>query len=102
MTWDEDRPGYDPQYGRCDTCGAPCVADGCSVEARHLTAIDPTALPKPAPNETGDLPHAFPAAVASYSTCTYCGAEVFFDDTDDEGTGIWTHTETLDYFCEAI
>lgn len=59
-------------------------------------------LPAPAPNRIGELPHAVPEQRISEGTnCLVCGAEVFFDDTDDNGVGIWSHTETLDYFCEA-
>lgn len=27
-------------YGRCDTCGAPCSADGCTANTAHETALD--------------------------------------------------------------
>lgn len=79
------------------TCG------DCRTKPLHLPMYRADgALPTPAANRTGELPHAYPTEVAEYSTCTVCGAEVFYDDTDDEGTGIWSHTETGDYFCEAI
>lgn len=67
----------------------------------YLEVIAP--LPDPGKQAgVGHLLHAMPTEHRFYTTCTACGAEVFYDDTDDEGTGIWTHTATLDYFCEAI
>lgn len=87
--------------GHCDTCGAPCDGQGCTIDRRHLAAIDPTARDT-YPNRVGEPPHAYPESTSTaYSTCTICGAEIFWDDTDDLGVSIWTHTETLDHFCEA-
>jgi hypothetical protein len=57
-------------------------------------------LPAPAPNRVGEFPHAYPNTRVQDTTCTNCGEDVFYDDTDCEETGIWTHTATLDYFCE--
>lgn len=95
----ETTAGNPLPYGRCDTCGKPCDREGCTVDRTHLAGVDPASLPVPAPNRVGELPHAYPREHAEYSTCTVCGAEVFADGADDEGTGIWTHTATLDYFC---
>lgn len=82
-SWANERPDLDPALHPFDY-------------------VDPASLPVPAPNRDGELPHAYPAEHAEYSTCLACGAEVFADGTDDEGTGIWTHTATLDYFCEPV
>jgi hypothetical protein len=32
-------------YGRCDSCGAPCDAEGCTVDREHEIAPDPTGAP---------------------------------------------------------
>lgn len=61
-----------------------------------------TPLPHPAPNRIGAPPHAYPEEPVAETTCVICDAEVFYEDTDDEGVGIWIHTETLDYFCEEV
>lgn len=31
-------------YGRCDTCGSPCDADGCSADREHAIALDHNGL----------------------------------------------------------
>jgi hypothetical protein len=35
-----DADGQPLPYGRCDTCGAPCSADGCTAAAAHEAALD--------------------------------------------------------------
>lgn len=36
----EDEDDVDPVYGRCDTCGARCDAEGCTVDRHHEIALD--------------------------------------------------------------
>jgi hypothetical protein len=35
---DMDHPGYTVEYGRCDTCGAPCDPEGCTRSRSHDAA----------------------------------------------------------------
>lgn len=69
-------------------------------QARNIVLFLDREKHRPALNRVGDLPHAHPADLLPDTTCTLCGAAVYFDDYDDEGAAIWTHTLTLDYFCE--
>lgn len=42
-----DAGGNSLPYGRCDTCGAPCDANGCTVNAGHEIADTSTNEPAP-------------------------------------------------------
>lgn len=35
-----DESGEPYPFGRCDSCGAPCGAGGCTVDASHVVALD--------------------------------------------------------------
>lgn len=41
---DMDHPGYTVEYGRCDTCGAPCDPDGCTRSRSHDVNNDETCM----------------------------------------------------------
>lgn len=41
MNDDDDDPSMSP-YGRCDSCGALCDSQGCTIDRAHEASIDPT------------------------------------------------------------